>query len=167
MLTDRPAVRRINLVRTPRPLHTAARIRKPLAGVLTALLLFQLTAPALAQDAPAAPAPAPASPTGAAAAELPAPAPGGASEADKPAPSPKDPPPPEALSGGGPTGGPLQGTFSVDAFQTDLFSGAATASIPILVPPGLAGTAPKIALGYSSATVDELGPRDQGQGTGL
>jgi YD repeat-containing protein len=48
-----------------------------------------------------------------------------------------------------------------------MFTGAATAEIPIIVPPGTAGAAPKIRLRYSSVTVDELGPRDQGQWTGL
>jgi RHS repeat-associated protein len=58
-------------------------------------------------------------------------------------------------------------TFTVDAFQMDLFTGAATGEIPILVPPGAAGTAPNIALRYNSSVVDGLGPRDQGQGTGI
>src|SRR2546430_17696694 len=58
-------------------------------------------------------------------------------------------------------------TFTADALQTDLFTGAATAQIPIAVPSGTAGTAPQIVLRYNSGTVDELGPLDQGQGTGL
>ena len=53
------------------------------------------------------------------------------------------------------TAGTTPGTFSVDAFQNDLFTGAATAEIPIVVPAGAAGVAPKIALRYSSGAVDE------------
>jgi hypothetical protein len=59
------------------------------------------------------------------------------------------------------------GTFSVEAFQTDLFTGAATAQIPIVIPPGAGGVGPKVVLRYNSSTVDEVQPRDQGQGTGL
>jgi hypothetical protein len=55
----------------------------------------------------------------------------------------------------------------VEAFQTDLFTGAATGEIPILVPPGSAGAAPRITFRYNSSTVDELGVREQGQGSGL
>jgi RHS repeat-associated protein len=73
---------------------------------------------------------------------------------------------PAATSAGTLAGSPLT-TLAVDAFQTDLFTGAATGEIPIRVPPGAAGTAPKIALRYNSSTVDELRPREQGQGTGL
>jgi RHS repeat-associated protein len=58
-------------------------------------------------------------------------------------------------------------TFTVDAFQADLFTGAAAAEVSIVVPPGAAGTAPRIVVRYNSSTVDELGPRDQGQGAGL
>ncbi|PYN56685.1 MAG: hypothetical protein DMD94_06785 [Candidatus Rokuibacteriota bacterium] len=65
------------------------------------------------------------------------------------------------------TAGTTPGTFSVDAFQNDLFTGAATAEIPIVVPAGAAGVAPKIALRYSSGAVDELGERDQAQSAGL
>ena len=61
---------------------------------------------------------------------------------------------------------PPTNTFSVDAFQTDLFTGAATAEIPIVVPPGAAGVAPKIALRYSSAVTDQVGS-DQAEWTGL
>ncbi|PYM91302.1 MAG: hypothetical protein DME04_19325 [Candidatus Rokuibacteriota bacterium] len=59
------------------------------------------------------------------------------------------------------------GTFSADTFQNDLFTGAATAEIPIVVPAGTAGVAPKIALRYSSSAVDELPERDQAQSAGL
>ena len=62
---------------------------------------------------------------------------------------------------------PPVGTFSVQAFQTDLFTGAATAEIPIVVPPGAAGIAPKIVLRYNSTVVDEIDVREQGQGSGL
>ena len=62
---------------------------------------------------------------------------------------------------------PPTGTFTVDAFQTDLFTGAATAQVPIVVTPGAAGTAPQIILRYNSGTADEIGPRDQGPWTGL
>jgi len=59
------------------------------------------------------------------------------------------------------------GTSVVDNFNTDLFTGAATAQIPIEVPAGAAGVAPKIALLYNSATVDELKITEPGQSTGL
>src|SRR5688572_10539228 len=59
------------------------------------------------------------------------------------------------------------GTSAVDNFNTDLFTGAATAQIPIEVPAGAAGVAPKIALLYNSATVDELKITEPGQSTGL
>ncbi|MFC1925132.1 LamG-like jellyroll fold domain-containing protein [Chloroflexota bacterium] len=42
------------------------------------------------------------------------------------------------------------------SFQTDLHSGAATASYPIQVPPGSGGFQPSIQLNYSSAIVDEM-----------
>jgi RHS repeat-associated protein len=73
---------------------------------------------------------------------------------------------PAAASAGTPAGSPLT-TFAVDAFQTDLFTGAATGEIPIKLPPGAGGTAPRVALRYHSSTVDELRPREPGQGTGL
>src|SRR6266850_530519 len=65
------------------------------------------------------------------------------------------------------TAGATPGTFSADAFQNDLFTGAAAAEIPIVVPAGAAGIAPKIALHYSSSAVDELGEHDQAQSAGL
>jgi len=59
------------------------------------------------------------------------------------------------------------GTFSVQSFQTDYFTGAATATVPIVVPKGTAGTAPQIILTYNSTTADDLKKTDQGQWTGL
>src|SRR5207247_9734850 len=59
------------------------------------------------------------------------------------------------------------GTWTLNAFQTDLFTGASTAEIAIVTPPGAGGVGPKIVLGYHSSTVDERGARDQAQGTGL
>jgi len=58
-------------------------------------------------------------------------------------------------------------TFSAESFQTDLFTGAATAQIPIVVPAGASGLAPKVVLRYNSSTVDQLKPTQQGQGSGL
>lgn len=57
--------------------------------------------------------------------------------------------------------------FSINSFQHDLFTGGAAAQIPIEVPAGAAGTAPKIVLRYGSTIVDDLKPTDQGQETGL
>src|SRR3989441_1194125 len=65
-----------------------------------------------------------------------------------------------------PLGAP-PGMWTIDAFQSDLFTGASTAEIAIVTPPGAGGVGPKIVLGYHSSTVDERGPRDQAQGTGL
>lgn len=62
---------------------------------------------------------------------------------------------------------PAPTTFTMKGFQTDLFTGAATLEVPGLFPAGTAGTAPRGSLVYNSGTADELGPRDQGQGTGL
>src|SRR5688572_9189636 len=47
--------------------------------------------------------------------------------------------------------------FNIQSFQADLFTGSAGAEIPIVVPPGAAGVAPKIALGYTSNLVDDFG----------
>src|SRR2546429_6125639 len=57
-----------------------------------------------------------------------------------------------ALSSSQGSSGTPPGTFSADAFQSDLFTGAATAEIPIAVPAGPAGVAPKIALRYNNGT---------------
>jgi RHS repeat-associated protein len=47
--------------------------------------------------------------------------------------------------------------FNIQTFHADLFSGSAGAEIPIIVPPGAAGVAPKIGLNYSSSLVDDMG----------
>src|SRR5207244_7333624 len=52
------------------------------------------------------------------------------------------------------TAGPTPGTFSVDAFQNDLFTGDETAAIPIAIPDCAAGVAPKIALHYLTRSDD-------------
>ncbi len=63
---------------------------------------------------------------------------------------------------------PPTNTFSVDGFQSDLFTGTATAEIPIVVPPGAAGVAPKIVLRYNSAIVDQMDSgEDQFEWTGV
>jgi hypothetical protein len=73
---------------------------------------------------------------------------------------------------------PTTGTSTTEAFQTDLFTGSARIVIPIVVPPGLPGTTPQIALRYSSSAVDDLRgtaepridttvPPDQAPWTGL
>jgi hypothetical protein len=88
----------------------------------------------------------------------------------KPVADPKKPVSPEStlLAGGASIpGGPPASTLTVDAFQADLFTGAATAEVPIAVPLGAGGSAPRIVLRYNSSTVDELGTRSQGQWTGL
>ena len=67
------------------------------------------------------------------------------------------------------------GSFNIQSFHADLFTATAGAEIPILVPPGAAGVAPKIVLRYNSGVVDDLGieQRDtaliklQGPWTGL
>ena len=60
--------------------------------------------------------------------------------------------------------------FNIQSFQADLFTGSAGAEIPIAVPPGGAGVAPKIALNYTSSLVDDYGidgKHDQGDWVGL
>ncbi|MBI2198768.1 MAG: hypothetical protein HYU42_09255, partial [Candidatus Rokubacteria bacterium] len=58
-------------------------------------------------------------------------------------------------------------TFSLESFQTDLFTGGATSEIAIAVPPGAAGVAPVIRLRYNSTPIDDLLQTDQWQGPGL
>src|SRR5437016_5020630 len=66
-----------------------------------------------------------------------------------------------------PTSPPGLQPFSIEAFQTDLFTGTSTLQIPIAVPSGAASVAPRIALRYSSGAVDELQPWEQGGFAGL
>ncbi|MBI2854647.1 MAG: hypothetical protein HYX87_06995 [Chloroflexi bacterium] len=50
----------------------------------------------------------------------------------------------------------ISGPGQVLGFDSDLHTGAATASIPIEVPPGPGGFAPKLSLNYNSGSVDEM-----------
>ncbi len=50
------------------------------------------------------------------------------------------------------SGARARGTFAYEAYQTDLFTGAATLSLPIEVPPGRRGIQPTIAAGYASGS---------------
>jgi len=61
----------------------------------------------------------------------------------------------------------LLNTFTADSFQTDLFTGASTAQIPIQVPSAAAGLAPKITLRYASTGIDEIKVSQQASGAGL
>lgn len=54
-----------------------------------------------------------------------------------------------------------------DLAHGSLFTGSATLTIPIELAPGTAGYTPRVVFRYSSQSVDELGPRDQGQIAGL
>lgn len=61
------------------------------------------------------------------------------------------------------------GSFNIQSFQADLFTGSAGADIPIVVPPGAAGIAPNILLSYNSSVVDDMGndsEEDQADWTG-
>jgi len=58
-------------------------------------------------------------------------------------------------------------TFKNQSFQADLFTGSAGAEIPIIVPPGAAGVAPKVTLRYNSGVVDDIEWNDQADWTGL
>ncbi|EKD56074.1 MAG: hypothetical protein ACD_58C00304G0002 [uncultured bacterium] len=60
--------------------------------------------------------------------------------------------------------GPAQ---SVSLFQTDLFSGKASTSVPIAIPAGRAGMQPSIALGYTSSNENGLAGVGWGFGLGL
>ena len=57
-------------------------------------------------------------------------------------------------------------TFKNRSFQADLFTGSAGAEIPIIVPPGAAGVAPKVTLRYNSGVVDDIEWNDQADWTG-
>lgn len=71
-----------------------------------------------------------------------------------------------ALSSGGI--GVYTSTQAAQSFDTDLFTGTAQTEIPILVPPGAAGVAPKIALRYNSEDADiYIDWNEQGPGPGL
>jgi RHS repeat-associated protein len=60
----------------------------------------------------------------------------------------------------------LLNTFTTDAFQTDLFTGAATAQIGIQAASAAAGLSPKITIRYSSRIVDDT-KAYQASGVGL
>ena len=60
-----------------------------------------------------------------------------------------------------------QSSASIEAFQPDLFTGAASAQIPLLVPAGTAAVTPNLVLRYNSRSVDDLDSDTQGQWTGL
>ncbi len=58
------------------------------------------------------------------------------------------------------------GGFNIQSFNADLFTGTAGSEIPIAVPPGAAGVAPKITLRYNSGVIDDI-DGDQADWTGL
>ncbi len=141
----------------PVPTHTIPRLRKPFASLLVFFLLFHWSIPAFAQTQ-ATPAP-----SGAQANTTPSkPSGKGGRQGSATMSVPE-----------GEGEGTLPGSFTIQAFQTDLFTGAATANIPIVIPPGTGGVAPKIVLRYNSGTVDDLWmadnhpPLDQAAWTGL
>lgn len=145
------------------PTGTVARLRRPLAILLRVVLLSQWSLPAFAETG--SPPPPPASGT---AGDAVAPDSGAAAPPSAPG-TGEAPEGASSLLAGGPEGGgaPPLTTFSLAAFQTDLFTGAATAEIPLLLPPGTAGGAPKVGLRYHSGAVDELDKRQQAPWTGL
>jgi RHS repeat-associated protein len=157
------ATRSLRLPRPVPPLHAVTPLRKPGALFLALVLLIHWSVPALAQGA-SAPSPSSTNAAAPAAAASPAaPLPGGASEAaDKAAPGQETPGTTTMSAGEGDGVATSPGVTSAQAFQTDLFTGAATAEIPIIVVPGTAGVAPKIVLRYNSGTVDELRPKAEG-----
>jgi hypothetical protein len=56
---------------------------------------------------------------------------------------------------------------SMAAFQVSTYTGAASYSFPIQVPPGPAGLQPSLALSYNSQTVDSAGSRTQASWVGM
>ncbi len=56
---------------------------------------------------------------------------------------------------------------SLQGFQTDLFSGAATANYPLIVPLGQGGLAPKLNLSYSSSAADNFDSNTQASYVGV
>ncbi|MBI3522394.1 MAG: hypothetical protein HY071_04745, partial [Chloroflexi bacterium] len=56
---------------------------------------------------------------------------------------------------------------SPEGSGTDLFLGSASATIPIVAPPGAAGITPRIVIHYRSSYVDDISARTQGHTAGL
>ena len=156
------------------PISIVTRVRRPVALCLALLLLGNVTLPMVAQAAQAQ-APAKGGQGGQASGGPSPAAPGQGSGAPSEPPAQGGPPQePEAKTAdslsattAGTSASPPLTTFTVQAFQTDLFTGATTAEFPLPVPPGTAGVAPRLTLRYNSSTVDELPLQQQGQGTGL